>query len=62
MKKPATTAGYIKKETQTNDSTVHPTVQWWPMNTPRLLGQPFENPVAKIPTAKTPIAPAKSRI
>jgi hypothetical protein len=60
MKKPAKTNGMIKKDAETPDSAVHPTVRWWPIHTPRLMGQPFENPVAKIPTAQSPIKPRQT--
>ena len=56
MKKPAQTAGLLKKDPEAKESTVHPTVRWWPIHTPRLLGQPFENPVPRIPTANSPLS------
>jgi hypothetical protein len=59
MKKPAKTAGFRTKDPETKESTVHPIVRWWPIHTPRLLGEPFENPVPKIPTANTPLTPSK---
>jgi hypothetical protein len=55
MKKPAKTAGIQKKNADTKESQVHPIVRWWPIQTPRLMGERFENPVSEIPTVNSPI-------
>ena len=60
MKQPAKTAGIRTKTPAANEYQIHPTVRWWPIQTPRLLGEPFTNPVTEIPTAKTPITPQPS--
>ena len=60
MKQPTKTAGAWTKNPETKESQIHPTVRWWPIHTPRLLGEPFENPVREIPMAKTPIKPQPS--
>lgn len=56
MKKSAKTAGVHKIDSDAKESLAHPVVRWWPLNTPRLTGKPFENPVARIPTVNSPIA------
>lgn len=61
MKHNAKTAGVVKTTPEAKDSQVHPTVRWWPIQTPRLLGRPFSSPVAKIPRAESPLTPGDAR-
>jgi hypothetical protein len=62
MKQPVKAAGFHKKNVETKDSQVHPIVRWWPIQTPRLTGQPFKNPVAEIPSAQSPLKPREQGI
>lgn len=55
MKKPAKTAGFRTKIPGTKESEVNPIVRWWPIQTPRLKGEPFENPVVEIPKSDSPL-------
>jgi hypothetical protein len=61
MKHSTKTAGVVKTTPETKDSQIHPAVRWWPMQTPRLVGRPFTNPVAKIPRAESPLTPGETQ-